>query len=188
MYGLSKRNETAGGGAGDNALAKGISPVAAARLASAADLMGTGDQLAIPRLEGVPVEYLHSAGDSALIALARTLLEVDLAAVEDWEAAHRDPGAYVLRTIEGWIAAHGGDAIRRRFNLYVTLSSYLDEYSDKHEENPTGSQLYLTVDPDRCGFAVVGPTLELLGEGSLPAASNLLQPVHPRSEYLVAGL
>jgi len=34
--------------------------------------------------------------------------EVDLATVEDWEAAHRDPGAYVLRTIEGWIAAHGG--------------------------------------------------------------------------------
>ena len=51
---------------------------------------------------------------------------------------------------------------RRRFDLYVTLSSYLDEYSDKNEENPDGSNLYLTVDPDRCGFAVLGPTLELL--------------------------
>ena len=73
MYGLSKSDETAGGGAGDNALAKGISPVAPSRLASAADLMGTGDQLAIPRLEGVPVEYLCSAGDSALIASAESI-------------------------------------------------------------------------------------------------------------------
>jgi hypothetical protein len=143
-------------------LAKGITPVAAARLASAADLMGTGDQLAIPRLEGVPLEHLYSAGDSAFIVLARTLVRLDLAAPEDWPLAHRDPGAYVLRTIERWIAAHGGGAIRRRFDLYATLGSNLDEYSDKNEENPDGTQLYLTVDPDRCGFVVLGPTLEVL--------------------------
>ena len=67
-------------------MAKRISPLAAARLASAADLMGTGDQLAIPRLEGVPLEYLYSAGDSALIVLARTLVELGLAVPEDWES------------------------------------------------------------------------------------------------------
>jgi hypothetical protein len=152
-------------------LAKRITPVAAARLASAAELMATGDQLAIPRLEGVPLEYLYSAGDSALIALARTLVELDLATPEDWESAHRDPGAYVLRTIERWIASHGGAAIRRRFDLYATLGSDLDEYSDNNQENPDGTQLYLTVDPDRCGFVVLGPTLELLEKAhpQLPA-------------------
>jgi hypothetical protein len=143
-------------------LAKRITPVAAARLASAADLMGTGDQLSVPRLEGVPLEHQYSAGDSALIAFARTLVEVDLAAPEDWESAHRDPGAYVLKTIARWIAAHGGAAIRRRFDLYATLGSDLDEYSDENQENPDGTQLYLTVDPDHCGFVVLGPTLELL--------------------------
>jgi len=35
-----------------------------------------------------------------LIPLARTLVELDLAAPEDWESAHRDPGAYVLKTLE----------------------------------------------------------------------------------------
>jgi hypothetical protein len=85
--------------------------------------MATGHQLSIPRLGGVPLEYLYSTGDSALIALARTLAELDLAAPavpEDWESAHRDPGMYVLNTIERWIAAHEGAAIRRRFDLYVT--------------------------------------------------------------------
>ena len=124
--------------------------------------MATGDQLSIPRLEGVPLDYLYSTGDSALIALARTLVELDLAVPEDWESAHRDAGAYVLRTIERWIAAHGGAAIRGRFDLYVTLSSDLDECSGENEENPDGTQLYLTVDPDHCGFVVLGPTLELL--------------------------
>ena len=163
MYRLSKFDETIDRGAGfDRALAKRIASVAAARLASAPDLMATGDQLSLPRLEGVPQEYLYSTGDSALIALARTLVELDLAAPEDWESAHRDPGMYVLKTIERRIAAHGGAAIRRRFDLYATLGSDLDEYSDNNEENPDGRQLYLTVDPDRCGFVVLGPTLELL--------------------------
>ncbi|HEV2495728.1 MAG TPA: hypothetical protein VG204_21945 [Terriglobia bacterium] len=163
MHGLSNGDEIDNRGAGgDGALAKRITPVAAARLASAADLMGTGDQLSIPRLEGIPQEYLYSAGDSALIVLARTLVEVSQAAPEDWESAHRDPGAYVLRTVERWIAAHGGAAIRRRFDVYATLGSDLNEYSGKNEENPDGTQLYLTVDPDRCGFVVLGPTLESL--------------------------
>ncbi len=137
-------------------------PVAPAWLATPADLMGVGDQLSIPCLEGVPAEYRYSLGDSALIALARTLVELDLAAPGDWGSANRDAGALVLITLDRWIATHGGDSIRRRFDLYVTLSSYLDEYSDKNEENPDGSHLFLTVDPGRCGFVVLGPTLELL--------------------------
>jgi hypothetical protein len=137
-------------------------PVAPAGLATAADLMGVGDELSIPCLEGVPAEYRYSLGDSALIALARTLVELDLAAPGDWGSANRDAGALVLITLDRWITTHGGDSIRRRFDLYVTLSSYLDEYSDKNEENPDRSHLFLTVDPGRCGFVVLGPTLELL--------------------------
>ena len=172
MHRLPEFDETTDRGAGfDGALAKRITPFAAARLASAADLMATGDQLSIPRLEGLPLEHLYSAGDSALITLARTLVELGLATPQDWESANRDPGAYVLRTIEGWIVTHGGAAIRRRFDLYATLGSDLDEYSDEKQENPDGTQLYLTVDPDRCGFVVLGPTLELLGKAHqrLPA-------------------
>jgi hypothetical protein len=172
MHRLSKFDQTTDRAAGfDGALAKRITPVAAARLASPADLMATGNQLSIPRLEGVPLEYLYSGDDSASVALARALLELDLAAPEDWDSAHRDPGVYVLKTIERRIAAHGGAAIRRRFDLYATLGSDLDEYSDHNEENPDGSQLYLTVDPDRCGFVVLGPTLELLekAHAQLPA-------------------
>ena len=163
MQRLSKGDQAPDRGTEDHgALSKGIASVAPGILPTTVLLMGTGDQLSLPRLEGVPLEYCYSAGDSALIALARILLELDLAAPEQWEPAHHDPGAYVLNALKCWVATHGGDSIRRRFDLYVTLTSYLDEYSEKNGENPDGTQLYLTVDPDRCGFVALGPTLELL--------------------------
>jgi hypothetical protein len=119
-------------------MAKGNTPLAPSGVATAAQLMGTADQLAIPRLDGVSLQYHYSAGDWASIALARTLVQLDLAAPEDWEAANRDPGAYVLMTLDRWIAAHGGQAISRRFDLYTTLSSCLDEYSARLTSHPEG--------------------------------------------------
>ena len=52
MYRLSKRVKTLDRSPGGDPSAKGITPVAAARLASTLELMGTRDQLAIPRLVG----------------------------------------------------------------------------------------------------------------------------------------
>jgi hypothetical protein len=155
----------------DGALAKGNSPVAPTRMAAASDLMATGGQLAVPCLDGVPLRFEFSAGDRASIALARTMLELDLASPDDWEVANHDPGAYVLVTLDRLIAAHGGDSIKRRFDLSATLTSCLDEYSERNEANPDGSRLYLTVDPDRCGYLILNPTVKLLEEANprLPA-------------------
>jgi len=131
---------------------------------ASADLMGVGNQLAVPRLDGMPIEHRFSAGDTASIALAQTLLELDIALPKDWIAANHDPRAYVLITLDRWIAAHGGDAINRRFDLYATLTGCLDDYSETNEENPDGSRLYLTIDPGKSGFVVLRPTLDLLEE------------------------
>jgi hypothetical protein len=54
------------------------SPCATARLASTADLMATGDQLSIPRLEGIPLKYESVANRlrgalSGLIGFLRAL-------------------------------------------------------------------------------------------------------------------
>ena len=85
--------------------------------------------------------------------------------------ANRDPGAYVLVTLDRWIASHGGSSIKRRFDLYVTLTSSLDEYGERNEANPDGGRLYLTIDPSRSGFVILNPTLKLLEEANprLPA-------------------
>lgn len=143
---------------------------------AAADLMGMGDQLAIPRLDGVPLEHRFSAGELASITLAQALLELDIAIAEDWVAASHDPRAFVLKTLDCWIAAHGGDVIKSRFDLYVTLTDCLDGYSEGNEDNPDGSRLYMTIDADKAGYVVLRPTLDLLDE------------VHPRASATFFGL
>jgi hypothetical protein len=136
----------------------------------AADLMGVGDQLEIPKLDGAPLEHRFSAGELASIALAQTLLELDIAFAEDWVSASRDPRAYILKTLDRWIAAHGGESVKRRFDFYVTLTDCLDEYAERNEDNPDGSRLYLTIDPDKAGYVVFQPNLDLLEEAH-PLAS-----------------
>jgi hypothetical protein len=141
MSRLAKINHCPNDGSGNSrSLAERKGAFASTGLASA-DLMGVGNQLAIPRLDGRPLEHRFCAGDTASIALARTLLELDIALAQDWDAASRDPRAYVLMTLDRWIAAHGGAAIKRRFDLYATLTDCLDDYLESNEDNPDGSRL-----------------------------------------------
>jgi hypothetical protein len=65
-------------------------------------------------------------------------------------------------TLNRWIDLHGGTAIRRRFNLRLTLSELVDEYAEAAEQGPDGGHLYFILHPDSAAYVVAGPTLELL--------------------------
>jgi len=134
----------------------------ATRVAAAADLMASGSHFGIPHLDGVPGEYRFHAGEQASIRLARSLLEGEIADPTDWQRVRRDPTAFVGLTLQRWIDVHGGKAIRRRFNLRLTLSEQVDEYAEAADQDPNGRQLYLILDPDAAAYVVAGPTLELL--------------------------
>jgi hypothetical protein len=115
--------------------------------------------LVLPTLEKVPTEQHFSADDREVIALAEILVKSDIAAVEDWEKSGRDATKYLLLTLQRWIRHHGGASIQRRFDLDVTLSDRLIDYSD--ERGPDGT-LYLIVDPDGAAFVLLNPVIELL--------------------------
>ena len=117
-------------------------------------------QSALPRLDRVPVEHSLCAGDEPSVALAKTLLKLDIAVPEDWEKAKHDPTAYIGLTLARWIARHGVEAIKRRFDLTAAITSLLDDYTDRDPVNPI--LLYLTVDAGSAGYVVLSPTLELL--------------------------
>jgi hypothetical protein len=85
--------------------------------------------------------------------------------VEDWEKSGGDAAKYLFLTLQRWIRDHGGASIRRRFDLDLTLSDRLVDYSD--ERGPEG-RLNLILDPDSAAFVLLNPTIELLGR------------VHPR--------
>jgi hypothetical protein len=89
----------------------------------------------------------------------------DIAAVADWEKSGRNATKYLSLTLQRWIRDHGGASIQRRFDLDLTLSDQLVDYSD--ERGPEGT-LYLIVDPDGAAFVLLNPAIELL------------EKVHPR--------
>jgi hypothetical protein len=94
--------------------------------------------------------------------LAKALLALDIAVPGDWERAERDPTSFIRITLERWIHAHGGPAIRRRFLLSAVISNSPSDWAERDEARP--NQLFLIVEPSEatCGCATFGPTFQLL--------------------------
>ncbi len=146
-------------------LAQWETPRAARRVLATDRLMAPPCHVVLPSLEKVPVEQRFSVDDREVIALAEILVKSDIAVVEDWQESRRDATKYLLVTLRRWIGDHGRASIQRRFDLDLTLSDRLVDYSD--ERGPAGT-LYLIVDPDSAAFVLLNPVLELL------------EKVHPR--------
>jgi hypothetical protein len=127
-----------------------------------ANLMGTWNQLVLPRLDGMATEHHLHLDAPRLIALAASLLRLNIAAAGDWAKARQDPTVYVELSLARWIDSHGGKAIRRRFAFHATLASRLDEFSEEDADERRGNRLYLVVEPESAAYVILGPTLELL--------------------------
>ncbi len=122
-------------------------------------------ELVLPSLETIPVEHRFSSDDRELLALAELLVKFNIVDVSDWEISGGDVGKFLSLTLRRWVSEHGAAAIDRRFDLDLTLSDRLVDYSD--QRGPEG-MLYLVLDPDGAAFVLLKPTLELL------------ETVHPR--------
>src|SRR5713101_9657787 len=149
-------------------LARRETPAATRRVPTAEQLMAPPCEVVLPTLEKIPVEQRFLADDREVIALAEILVKSDIAVVEDWEKSSRDAAKYLSLTLQRWIRDHGGVAIGRRFDLDLTLSDRLVDYSD--ERGPEGT-LYLIVDPESAAFVLLSPVIELLEkiDARLPA-------------------
>ena len=146
-------------------LAAWETPSCAWRVPAAHLLMAPRSGVVLPTLEKVAIEQHFSTDDHGVIASAEILVKSDVAVAEDWEKCGRDATKYVLLTLQRWIREHGGEAIHCRFDLDLTLSDRLVDYSDERGPECT---LCLIVDPDSAAFVLLNPTIELLGS------------VHPR--------
>jgi hypothetical protein len=120
-------------------MARGETPLATRRISAADKLMAAPCRIGLPSLASVPTEQRFSADDREVIALAEILVKSDIAAAEDWSKSDRDATKYLLLTLRRWIRTHGGSAIDRRFDLDLTLSDRLVDYSD--ERGPEGTAL-----------------------------------------------
>ena len=141
------------------ALARRETPSATRRSPTANLLMAPPCEVVLPSLERIPSEQRFSRDHRELLVLAEILVKSNIAAVEDWGQSGRDAAKYLSLTLQRWTREHGGGAIDRRFDLDLTLSDRLVDYSD--ERGPEG-RLYLIVDPDGAAFVLMKPVLERL--------------------------
>lgn len=139
-------------------VAKRRAPPAARRIL-AADLMAPRSDIGLPSLEKIGAEQRFLADDREAIALAEILVRSGIAIAQDWARSERDATKYLQLTLQRWVRTHGGAAIDRRFDLDLTLSDRLIDYSD--ERAPEGT-LYLIVDPESAAFVLFNPTIEML--------------------------
>jgi hypothetical protein len=141
-------------------LARRKAPRATWRIPADDQLIAPPCEVGLPSLEKVPTEQRFAADDREVIALVEILLRSGISAVEDWKKSGRDAAKYLLLTLQRWVRDHGGAAIERRFDLDLTLSDRLVDYSD--ERGPEGT-IYLIVDPEAAAFVLLNPVIELLG-------------------------
>jgi hypothetical protein len=140
------------------ALAQRETPSTPRRL-SAFDLMAPRCDVGLPVLENISAEQRFLADDREAIALAEILVRSGIAIAEDWARSERDATKYLQLTLQRWVGIHGGAAIDRRFDLGVTLSDRLVDYSEQRA--PEGT-LYLIVDPESAAFVLLNPIIEML--------------------------
>jgi hypothetical protein len=140
------------------ALAQRKTPPNSARISSV-HLIAQPSHVGLPSLEGITGEQTFLAEDSEVIALAEILVKSRIANLEDWQKSGRDPTKYLWLTLQRWICDHGGSAIDRRFDLDVTITDRLVDYSDARA--PKGT-LYLVLDPEAAAFVLLNPTLDVL--------------------------
>jgi len=140
-------------------MARGETPIATRGISAADKLMAAPSGIVLPCLSGVPTEQRFSADDKEVVALVEILVNFDIAVTDDWERSGRDATKYLLLTLERWVRMHGGPVIDRRFDLDLTLSDRLVDYSDERGREGT---LYLVLDPDSAAFVLLTPTIELL--------------------------
>ena len=132
------------------------------RLATSGQLIAHGSGLLIPRLDAVPPIHRLVANDRLAVFLAKALVELDIAIPGDWKRAEHDPTSFIRITLDRWINAHGGPAIRHRFMLSAVISNSPSDWAERDETGP--NQLFLVVEPSEatCGCATFGPSLHLL--------------------------
>jgi hypothetical protein len=146
-------------------LARWTTSPPARRIPAACQLMAPSTNVVLPLLENNSAEKRFLADDSEALVLAEILVKDGIAVPEDWHKSERDATKYVLLSLQRWLRDHGGAAIDHRFDLNVTLSDRLVDYSD--ERGPEGT-LYLIVDPESAAFVLLNPSIAMLEQ------------VHPR--------
>jgi hypothetical protein len=123
-------------------------------------LIARGHGLEVPRLDRVPLQHCSFGSDAGAASFACVLLDLGIATPSDWTRSSGEPAKFLQRTLDRFVRDHGEKEIDGAFDLSVTLSTDPHEWCETEDE-PDGSQIFLSVEAYSCGFVNLGPALAL---------------------------
>ena len=117
----------------------------------------------MPRLDGIATAHKVWRGDRVAAVIGSGLLRAGVATADTWALAEQDPFQFVQLSIKQFVDRHDGPSIRETFQVNLSLTGTLNEYSTGEREIEAAS-LFLTIDPTEAGYLVLGSTLRILEE------------------------
>lgn len=117
----------------------------------------------MPRLDGAATAYKVWRGDRVAAVIGSGLLRAGVTTADMWALAEQDPFRFVQLSIKQFVDRNGGPSIRETFQVNLTLTGTLNEYSTGDREIEAAN-LFLTIDPTEAGYLVLGSTLQILEE------------------------
>jgi hypothetical protein len=136
-------------------------PRRTSQLGSAHLLMPPGGGLGLPHLNGAPLEFSFVEQATRLTRLAQHLVRADLARASDWLRSKRQVVSFVYLTLERLSQEWVSETAAQEFPLIVSLTDSLEQIEGTPDQD---GYFYLMIDPDYCGYCVIGPMLERMAE------------------------
>ena len=156
----------------DAATPSAIDTAALARLS----FFEQGQQLAIPRLPGIPVSYSHAPDRDISLRIAEDLIHLGFGSLDLWRKHHGNSLAFISEALNLWLKGQGVDELEDHVNFSFSIT---DRIEDVNEKDGT---IFATIETGDCGYLELGPLLEALEreQAGLGAAfySVLLRSMH----------
>jgi hypothetical protein len=136
-------------------------PRRTSQLGSAHFLMPPGSGLGLPQLVDVPLEFSFVQEATRLTTLTEHLVRAGLACASDWLHSKRQIVPFVQLTLERLSHRWVSEATAREFPLILSLTDSLEQIEGTPGQD---GYFYLMLDPDYCGYCVIGSVLERMAE------------------------
>jgi hypothetical protein len=139
--GNSGKSHRAGTAAHDRGNDRGTGKMASA---AALSLAPGNAGWTMPRLDGVAIAHKIWFGDRVAAVIGSGLLRAGVATADTWALAEQDPFQFVQLSIKQFVDRHDGPSIRETFQVNLSLTGTLNEYSTGDRDRSRISSFHST--------------------------------------------
>jgi hypothetical protein len=114
--------------------------------------------LVLPSISQIPTSYTHTTGENSTLALARSLVKLDIGSRGLWERHNGNLSLFIRSSLNEWLKYIGASQLQGSVDIDLAIVDDLQGVKPKD----SGNLFILLETSDGCGFLQIGKQLELL--------------------------